>query len=142
MQRDTGAIRGIRAHLPRKKPIHIAGVDHMPDAMVALFEEHLQALDRVEQLTIQRRVAVAQERAIEARVLAVHAHLREHVALTFGKRSPRMREFGLAPHKKPRMTAKTKKLANDKRQATRKERGILGKKQRAAWKKKRRDGGT
>jgi hypothetical protein len=41
-----------------------------------------------------------------------------------------MREYGFEPDKKPQMTAMTKLVAHVKRQATRKKRGTMGKRQR------------
>jgi hypothetical protein len=48
-----------------------------------------------------------------------------------GKHGAGMLDFDVEPDKKPRMSAETKKRANEKRQQTRKERGLTkGKKKR------------
>jgi hypothetical protein len=139
--RDQSAIAGVRKHWSRARSVRLGGVEYTVDELAQVFDEHLQALERVRLLTIERSAAVAQERAIEKKVLAVHADLKVAVIVAFGKRSRRMLDFGIRPDKKPKMSAETKKRANEKRQATRKERGVMGKRQLAAWKKKRKAGG-
>jgi len=48
---------------------------------------------------------------------------------------PEMKDYGIKPDRKPHMTAETKKRANEKRQATRARRGIIGKRRRARMKR-------
>lgn len=96
----------------------------------AMFEEHLRAMPRVWELTIARRVAIQAERALEARLRPVVASLKDVARSRAGKHDARNRDYGFEPDRKPVMSATTKLLANVKRQATRKERGIVGKKRR------------
>jgi hypothetical protein len=140
-RRDTGAIALARANLAGDATIIVYGEEFTPEGLAGLFQQHLDALERVRALTLQRAEAVAIERRLEARVAAVHRGLASQAKVYFGKSSPQLRRFAIAPEKTPHMTAETKKRANEKRQATRKQRGIMGKRQRAAWNKKRRSGG-
>jgi len=135
--RDTGVIRGIRQHFATGKDIIIHQVRYTADSLAALFEEHLRAMARVDALTIERGLAVAEERRLEAELAPVYAGVKAAAESLLGIRSPRLRELGIEPDKKPRMTAETKKRANEKRQATRKRRGIMGKRQRAKLKRGR-----
>ena len=48
---------------------------------------------------------------------------------------PEMKDYGIKPDRKPHMTAETEKRANEKRQATRARRGIIGKRRRARMKR-------
>jgi hypothetical protein len=137
IQRDQGAIDGIRAHLSKAPRVQISDVEYAIEELVQIYDDHLKAIERVRELTIARRTAVQEERALEKRVLKVHPGLKTVAVAKFGKYSTRLLEFGIPPEKKPKMSAGTKKRANDKRQATRKERGVMGKRQLAAWKKKR-----
>jgi hypothetical protein len=140
-KRDTSGIALVRANPGGDATIRVYGVDYTPDGLAGLFQEHLDALERVRLLTLQRTEAVANERRLDAQVAAVYLGLARQAKVRLGKSSPLLRRFDIQPEKTPHMTAETKKRANEKRQATRKQRGIMGKRQRAAWNKKRRSGG-
>jgi hypothetical protein len=92
-------------------------------------------MQRVNELTLQRAQAVEHERQLEAQLLPLTALLRRLVQSRVGKSSADMRTFGLEPHRKPRMTAETKRRANEKRQATREALGLMGKRRRARLKR-------
>jgi hypothetical protein len=110
------------------------------DTLAAPFEAHLRAMLRVHELTIQRRMAVAEERRLWAQ-LHPTCEAWSYLALSaLGKHSKRLEEVGVVPHKEQTMTAETKARANVKRQETRKRLGIMGKKQRHFAKKKLRGG--
>lgn len=128
--RDQGALRGIRKHLADRERIVFAQVPYTPAELEAFFTQHLAAMDRVDALTRERSQAVAEERALEARLAPVHANLKRLAASILGEYSERMRDFGMEPAKVPTMTPETKKRANEKRQATRRKRGVGGKKKR------------
>jgi hypothetical protein len=102
---------------------------HTP-ALAAVFEEHLQAMARVHELSVQRRIAIEREAAMEAKVAKIYAGVKALAGSFLGPRSPRMREFGIEPDRKPQMTPATKLLANLKRQETRRRRGLVSKKRR------------
>ena len=135
MARDQGVLQGLRTYLAQFETVVFNGATYRVDQLAALFEEHLAAMARVQELTIERSVAVARERALEARLAPIYAGVKGLVGSMLGKRSPGLRAFGIAPDKKPTMTIETKKRANEKRQETRKRLGILGKKQRARLKR-------
>jgi hypothetical protein len=130
-QRDLGAIKGIRKHLSGGKPIEIDEVRYDAESLVAKYEEHLRAMARVEQRAIDHEEAVAEERELEAKLATIHAGLKSVAEAMMGKHGAGMLDFGIEPDRKPRMSAETKKRANQKRQQTRKERGLTkGKKKR------------
>jgi hypothetical protein len=126
--RDEGAIRGIRKHLSGERSIILDQTPYTPEELEAFFRDHLAALDRIDALTRERSAAVAVERAAEARLAPIYVHLKKMAESMLGAYSARMRDFDIEPAKVPTMTAETKKRANAKRQATRKKRGIGGKK--------------
>jgi hypothetical protein len=101
-------------------------------AVRGMLEAHLKAMAKVHELTILRRGAVQEERAIEARLGKVIGSLKRLAEARAGKYSPHMLALGFKPDKKPYMTATAKLVANVKRQATREKRGIIGKKRRKA----------
>ena len=129
--RDLGVIRGVRRHFGGHKNLVINHVRYTVDSLAAEFEAHLQAMARVHSLTLERSAAIEAERAMEAKVARIFAGVKSIAESMMGKHGARMRHFGIEPDKKPHMTVETKLVANVKRQATRKRRGIMGKKQRA-----------
>ena len=129
LKRDTGIIAGIRKHRALWS-MQILRKSYTPDELIAVFEEHLRALARVSELTTQRAIAIAEEQALEARIARMARAVKSRVAAYFGADSPELEAFGLRPDKKPTMSVETKRRANEKRQATRKERGVMGRKQR------------
>jgi hypothetical protein len=133
--RNLGALKGIRKHFTRRKSVVLWGVTYTVEALAAVFEDHLAAMARVEELTLQRAAAVAHERQLEARLRPVHAAIKDLAESELGIHSIRMNDYGIKPDRKPHMTAETKKRANEKRQATRAQRGIIGKRRRARMKR-------
>jgi hypothetical protein len=129
LKRDTGIIAGIRKHRALWT-MTILRKAYTPDELIAVFEAHLRALTRVSELTTQRAIAIAEERALEARTARMARAVKSRLAAYFGADAPEMEAFGFRPDKKPTMSAETKRRANEKRQATRKERGVMGRKQR------------
>ena len=123
-RRDLGAIKGIRKHLAGGKPIEIDRVRYDAESLVAKYEEHLRAMARVEQRAIDHEEALAEERELEAKLAVIHAGLKSVAEGMMAKHGAGMLDFGIKPDKKPRMSAERKKRANEKRQQTRKERGL------------------
>lgn len=129
-QRDLGAIQGIRKHFVAMKHIDIDNVRYDAESLAAKYEEHLRAMARVEDLAADHAEAMAQERKLEAKLAKIHAGVKSIAESMMGKHGVGMREFGITPDRKPRMSAATKKRANEKRQETRKRLGISGKRRR------------
>jgi hypothetical protein len=140
-KRATSGIALVRAHPADEPTLRVYGVAYTREGLAGLFQEHLDALERVRVLTAQRAEAVASERRLDARVAEVYRGLARQAKVRLGKSSQLLRRYGVEPEKTPHMSAEAKKRANEKRQATRAQRGIMGKRQRAAWNKKRRSGG-
>jgi hypothetical protein len=141
VNRDRGVLAGIRRHFARYAVdgiLELNNVEYTEESLAAHFEQHLRAMQRVHELTIARSIAVAEEREIEARIQPVYRSWKSLAVSAVGERSQRIREFGAEPHRKWHMTAETKKRAAEKRQRTREALGIMGKKQRAILKQKRR----
>ena len=131
LKRDTGIIAAIRMHR-ELWTMTILGKSYTPDKLAAVFEEHLRALARVSELTTERAIAIAEERRLEARIARLARAVKSRLAAYFGADAPEMGEFGFRPDKAPIMSAETKRRANERRQATRKERGVMGRRQRKA----------
>jgi hypothetical protein len=128
--RDRAVLKGLPALMAGRAHLVVLEERLSREEIAARIEAHLRAMERVAQLTMDLRVAVQNERAIEAALLPFLAAL-EHCAVgTTGRYDARLRDRGFEPHRKPVMTAETKAVANAKRQATRVRRGIVGKKRR------------
>jgi hypothetical protein len=128
--RDTGILKGLPALLGRSGRADIPGGPFPIEAVHAMFEKHLRAMAKVRDLTIARRQAVQEERAVEAALRPVIASLKLLAHGKAGQYSAKLRTMGFEPEKKPVMSTATKLAANVKRQATRKERGIVSKKRK------------
>jgi len=129
-KRDTGILNALPVLLEGTGRADIPGGPFTIDVLRAMIEKHLRAMAKVRDLTIARRMAVQEERAVEAALKPVLDNLKGMAQARVGKYSIRLRALGFEPEKKPTMSAATKVLANVKRQATRKERGIVSKKRR------------
>lgn len=129
-ERNTGILAGLPVLLGGSKRADIPGGPFPLEALRAMFEKHLRAMAKVRDLTIARRQAVQEERAMEAALQPVIASLKLLAHGRAGKHSAKLRAMGFEPEKKPVMSAATKLAANVKRQATRKERGIVGKRRK------------
>jgi hypothetical protein len=137
LKRDRGAITGLRKYFA-DQTLTLRQKRYTCEELVAVFEAHLRALADVDERTVEQRVAVQKERNLEKRVSALASSVKSLASGRFGAGAAELREFGREPDKKPVMSAETKHRANEKRQATRKERGIMGRRQR---KKARQAGG-
>jgi hypothetical protein len=129
-KRDTGILNGLPVLLEGTGRADIPGGPFTIDVLRAMIDKHLRAMAKVRDLTIARRVAVQEERAVEAALQPVLANLKAMAQARVGKYSIRLRDLGFEPDRKPVMSAATKVVANAKRQATRKERGIVGKRRK------------
>jgi hypothetical protein len=130
--RDKAVLAALPTLLRGKQPDERLAGDTTVGAVRGMLEAHLRAMAKVHELTILRRMAVQEERAMEARLRRVIGSLKRLAEARVGKHSPRMLALGFKPDKKPHMSATAKLVANVKRQATREKRGIIGKKRRKA----------
>jgi len=106
--------------------------------VIARFEEHLAAIDEVEQAEALRAKAVARERELDAETHRIFVAMERFLRSRGENDHEVLAEFGLVPHKRPGpKTALAKKTMAEKARATRAARGTLGKKQRRKMKGRR-----
>lgn len=134
-KRDRAVLKGLPVIMAGRERIDVLGERLTIDRIAERFHEHLRAMALVAKLTIDLRTAVQKEREIESALLPFIAAIKNHAEAGAGQYSSVMRDRGFEPAKKPVMSAVTKLLANVKRQATRKKRGIV-----AGRRKRRRAG--
>jgi hypothetical protein len=123
-ERDRAVLRGLPKLFDRQTFAEIGRTRYTQQTVRALLQRHLRAMAKVRSLTIARRMAVEEERALERRVHVVVMGLKSIAGIKAGKFSAAIRELGFEPAKQAVMTPAVKAAANVKRQATRKLRGI------------------
>ncbi|HEX8793571.1 MAG TPA: hypothetical protein VF765_21660 [Polyangiaceae bacterium] len=129
--RDRAILAGLDKLFAGRTHVTLRNERYTRASLAAKFEKHLRLMARVRQLTIARRAAITEERKEEALLRFLIRHIKKLAAAQAGgEREPSMREYGFEPDKKPTMSAHTKLVANVKRQATRKKRGIVSKKKK------------
>ncbi len=129
-RRDEAILKGLGRLFGDRQYVEIAEVRYTKAALAAKFERHLRALARVRELTIERRAAIQEERQIEADLQTILWGVKTFAKTKVGKHSSRMRQLGFEPDNVWHMSAQTKAIANEKRQKTRRKRGIVSKKRR------------
>ncbi len=126
-----GMIEGLRKHVDEREQLVLHGREYTVPSLVAMFTKHLEIMAKVRRLTIERETAIAEERASWEEIQPAMRGVRSLAKWRLGPQNPRVREFGVPPERTPYVSVETKKRANEKRQKTRAERGIVGKRRRA-----------
>ena len=98
-------------------------------ALVATLSQYIQAAETTKAQYLSWRKAVAAEKPIEQQVTATRTLVKDALLSSYGKRSPQLLQFGIAPYKVPVKTAAAKTVGAAKASATRKASGT-GKKQK------------
>jgi len=136
--RARSLIAGVTKHLSTQKTFLLRGEVQSAEALVALFQSQIDALNKITAAHVALRVAVGEEQAIATRALPIEASLKVMMGTRFGWTSATYRDFGWAPPKKtgPK-TAAAKVAGAEKARATRIARGTMGPKQRKRSEKAR-----
>jgi hypothetical protein len=103
-------------------------------ALVALFQQRIQAARTVKANRAVLQQSVADERAIDATVKPLRASVKTFLQARYGKTSPEMQAFGFTQSRKPKASAQAKAGAVTKAKATRQARGTKGAQQKKAIK--------
>jgi hypothetical protein len=127
-------IRGVRTHMSGESFV-INGIEYTADEVIAVLQreiDNLHASDAARQQwlnSVRHQVTgfVAETRPM------IHG-VRDHATARFGERAEELREFGFTPTRAANRTPESKVIAAEKLRATRKARGTMGKRQRAAIK--------
>ncbi len=106
-----------------------AGLD-TPDAVAARFQAHLDAMQAVAAREIAWRAAIQSEQQMEIEIKQLLERAKFYLRSRFGASSGALREFGLKPQAKAKVSAETALRAVEKRRETRRLRRTMGKKQR------------
>jgi hypothetical protein len=126
------ALPGLEPNQRRQFPPALGSVE----AVVARYQEHLDAVADVRAKEIAWRVAVERERQLEAELQPLHARVTLVLRGFFGSSSTKLQDFGVRPQKTPHTPIEVKARAVERRLETRRLRGTIGKKQRKRIKAK------
>jgi hypothetical protein len=102
------------------------------DDLVTKFQTFVAAIESTKSLYLQWRQGIQAERSLELEVQPLRVGVRAVAQTRFGKDGTQLLQFGFQPAKVPVHTPASKVLAAAKAKATRKARGTLGKKEKAA----------
>jgi hypothetical protein len=126
----TALSDGLKTDLTDVDTITLDGVDYKRVALIAKFDGRVAAAQKTKAQRAVLSQCVADEKANDKEVRPLRNALKGYLKTRFGKDSPRLQKYGFTPDKPPRKRASVKAAAVEKAQATRKQRGIMGRKQR------------
>lgn len=133
-QRDERMVAGLMKHRQElgtvERPVGLESVE----AVVARYQAHLDALRRVDATAASWRTAVSQEEVVEAQIKKLTRRVKNLLCATYGEESPTLLDFGIAPRRRAKIGVEKMRLTVAKRNATRKARHTMGKKQKKAIK--------
>jgi hypothetical protein len=113
-----------------KSVIHFRGQPLKGPEAVSKFEGHIALLNEIEEARTKWLQLVADEKAMAPEMAELGKVCGAFVTNAFGEGSDAYRAYGLASQKRATPTLETRLLAKERRLATRKARGTLGKVQR------------
>ena len=132
--RDRSMLAGLKKHSELLSRAIVGGILKSPAAVAARFQAHLDALDDVAAKQAALREALSNEERLEKEIKKVMRIVGLQLTSTYGADSPTLRDFGLAPRKNVKISTEKMLLTVAKRNATRKARHTMGKKQKTAIK--------
>ncbi len=125
--RDTKVIAGIAAHFTGATTFTFGGVDYKAKQIQTLLQNRIDAASATASARAKWLTAATAESKVTTEAESVLLDLKSHLVTTYGADSQIVADFGFTP-KTRQTTAKTVATAVDKRAATRKARGTMGKK--------------
>ena len=126
-------VAGLRKHSPELGAMAGPITKSLP-AIVARFEAHLEAMNEVKATEAAWREALLEEERLEDEIKKLMSRVGPYLIVVYGEASQTLRDFGIAPRRKGKLSAEKMLVTIAKRNATRKARHTMGKKQRKAIK--------
>jgi hypothetical protein len=108
-------VAGLKKHFKPTDKLLVSGVEYSRDEVIAVFDEHTTALDEKRKRYASYRSAVARERALAKRSLALYLDLHTVLGNLFGWVN--LVRFGMKEHKKPGPKTLDAKLAGVQKRA-------------------------
>jgi hypothetical protein len=129
---DAKVILGIQQDLPPGTSLPLGGTTYTATSLAAFIQSRINAANAVEIARANWLSAAKTYDAINTQAIVVVRELRNLVIGMFGASSPKLADFGFKPTTRTPLTPAQKAAAALKRAATRKARGTMGKKLKAA----------
>jgi hypothetical protein len=133
VQRARGMIAGLKKHAERLVNPRLESLE----TIASRYQAHLDALDKVAAAHAAWMQAVRDEVRLETELKKLTERLRRYLQGIFGDHSAALLDFGLKPRKKAYISAEKMLRTVEKRNATRKARGTMGKRQKKALRRAR-----
>jgi hypothetical protein len=129
-------IKGLRKHGQRVMHNIPSELESL-DKVIARFQEHLDAMDEVARREIAWRIALDREAKLETAIRKLVERVKLVIQGLFGVSSAILRDFGVKPAIRRKPSTATMKIAVEKRRATRKLLGTMGRQQKRRTKRER-----
>jgi lysozyme family protein len=131
---DAQVIAGIKKDLQNVSSLPLAGSTYTLAALEQVLQGRIDAANAAAAARANWLHASATYEALDTQATQIVRGLRQYVMNAFGESSPLLADFGFTPPKKPVLTPEALTARSAKAAATRKARGTLGKKAKAAIK--------
>jgi hypothetical protein len=132
--RDRRMVVGLTKHARELTGFTLSRDLQSAEAVAARYQAHLDAMERVGVAYAAWRTAVQAEQRLEVEVKALHNRLAPYLISAFAGQDAALFDFGLKPRKKAKIGTQKMLLTVAKRNATRKARKTMGKRQKKAIK--------
>ncbi len=126
----TALVKGINTELPTVDTFVLSGKTLLRASVLGTLQARIAASEETKAARTAFHLAVESERAVALDANALRADLKVWLQAHYGAKSTKLQEFGFTPRKRGTTTAATKAAGVQKAKATKKVRGIVGKKQR------------
>lgn len=121
-------VGAIKEHL--SNGVTLGGVKYAPAALAKMFQNGIDTADATDRAAKAWHLAVVTERENTQSLDGVQTALRNYMSATFGETSTEFADFGFKPRVVTAVDTETKAAAVVKREATRKARNTMGKRQK------------
>jgi hypothetical protein len=126
---ENSLLAAIAEHFTGSAVLTLNGTSYKAKDLQKVLQAHLDAISAADALKAKWQTAVAAANAKAAAVAGILPALRAHLISAYGGSSQTVADFGFTPKKKA-TTVEAQALGVARRQATRKARGTMGKKQK------------
>jgi hypothetical protein len=128
--RDLKMAAGITKHFQKKASFTLSGEKYTSEELLSLLQARTDAARTAQTARAAWLNAAAALQEQLAKTDPVFANLQQQLLSTYSPTANELADFGIAPRKRPVLTAEQRLAAVQKRRATRNARHTLGKKQR------------
>jgi hypothetical protein len=127
----TQRLRALKSHVPDLAiGIDINGTPYTAAGVVALYQDCLDVRSELIMLRANLQATITRREQIEAKRRAADRALKPWVVNKFGEGSAPAHDFGFPPPRVTELTVEQKRLAAERRLATRKARHTMGRRQK------------